>query len=74
MQLMAELGRVTWQKASGYDRRAVVEADISRRYKRVIDDAPRSHTDGRNTIEIAIAVGTLNRLSEIGRPESVRIT
>jgi hypothetical protein len=34
LQLTAERGRMAWQKASGYNRRALVEADISR-YKRV---------------------------------------
>jgi hypothetical protein len=51
----------------------VVEADISRRYKRVIGDALRSHTDGRQAIEVAIAVGAQNRMLEIGPPEFIRI-
>ena len=72
LQLIAERGRMAWQKASGYNRRALVEADISR-YKRVIGDALRSHTDGRQATEVAIAVGILNRMLELGRPESVRI-
>jgi hypothetical protein len=41
---------MAWQKASGYDRRALVEAHISR-YKRVIGDALRSHTDGRQATQ-----------------------
>jgi hypothetical protein len=41
-QLIAERGRMHWQKASGYNDRALVEADISR-YKRVIGDAAFSH-------------------------------
>jgi hypothetical protein len=45
---------------SGYDQRALVEAAISR-YKRVIGDVLRSHTDGRQATEVAIAVGVLNR-------------
>jgi hypothetical protein len=49
-----------------------VEANISR-YKRVIGDALRSHTDGRQATEVAIAAGVLNRMLELGRPESVRI-
>jgi hypothetical protein len=47
-----------------------VQADISR-YKRLIGDALRSHTDGRQATEVAIAVGVLNRMFELGRPESV---
>jgi Transposase DDE domain len=72
LQLIAERGRMGWQKASGYNWRALVEADISR-YKRVIGDALRSRTDARQATEIAVAVSVLNRMLELGRPESVRI-
>lgn len=71
-QLIAERGRLGWQKASGYNRRALAEAAISR-YKRVIGDALRSRTDRRQATEVAIAVRALNRMLELGRPESVRI-
>jgi hypothetical protein len=62
---------MAWQKASGYNRRASVEVNISR-YQRVIGEGLRSHTDGRQATEIAIAVGVLNRVLELGRPESIR--
>ena len=61
-----------WQKASGYNWRALVEADVSR-YKRVIGDALRSHTDGRRATEVVIAGRALNRMLELGRPKYVRI-
>src|SRR5438309_3950848 len=73
LQLIAERGRMGWQRASGYNWRALVEADIGR-YKRVIGDALRSRTGGRQTTEVAIAVATLNRMLELGRPEYVRFT
>jgi len=57
----------------GADSHALVEADIGR-YKRVIGDALRSRTKGRQTTEVAIAVASLNRMLEIGRPEYVRLT
>jgi hypothetical protein len=44
------------------------------RYKRVIGDALRSRTEGRHTAEVAIAVASLNRMLELGRPEYVRLT
>jgi hypothetical protein len=72
LQLIAERGRLGWQKASGYNRRASAEAPISR-YKRVIGDALRSRTDPGRATEVAIAVQVLNRLLELGCPESVRI-
>ena len=72
LQLIAERGRMGWQKASGYNWRALVEADISR-YKRVIGDALRSQSDARQATEVVIAVRALNRMLELGRPEAVRI-
>src|SRR5438132_515264 len=69
LQLIAERGRMGWQRVSGYNWRALVEADIGR-YKRVIGDALRSRTKGRQTTEVAIAVASLNRMLELGRPES----
>ena len=61
-----------WQKASGYNWRALIEADVSR-WKRVIGDALRSPTDGRQATEVAIAADVLNRMLALGRPEYVRI-
>ena len=73
LQAIAKRGRMGWQRASGYNWRALVEADIGR-YKRVIGDALRSRTNGRQTTEVAIAVASLNRMLELGRPEYVRLT
>ena len=65
LQLIAERGRMGWQRESGYNWRALVEADIGR-YKRVIGDALRSRTGGRQTTEVAIAAASLNRMLELG--------
>jgi hypothetical protein len=72
LRSIAERGRMGWQKSSGYNRRALAEAVVSR-YKRVIGDTLRSRTDRRQATEVAIAVEALNRMLELGRPESVRI-
>jgi Transposase DDE domain len=72
LRCIAERGRMGWQRASGYNWRALVEADISR-WKRVIGDGLRSQTDGRQASEVAIAADVLNRMLELGRPEYVRI-
>jgi hypothetical protein len=72
LRCIAERGRMGWQRASGYNWRALVEADIAR-WKRVIGDGLRSQTDGRQASEVAIAADVLNRMLELGRPEYVRI-
>jgi len=72
LQGIAEHGRAAWQKASGYTRRARVEAAMSR-FKQVIGDGLRSRTDRRRATEVDVAVHALNRMLELGRPISVRI-
>ena len=72
LDLIAEKGRMGWQKASGYNWRARAEATIGR-FKRVIGDGLRSHTEERRATEMDVAVHVLNRMLELGRPESVRI-
>ncbi len=73
IEMVAGRGRMTWQKRSGCNRRALVEADISR-FKRVIGDALRARTDRRRPSEVAIAVRVLNRMLELGLSEYVRTT
>jgi hypothetical protein len=72
LRCIAERGRMSWQRTSGYNWRALVECDISR-WKRIIGDGLRSQTDGRQASEVAIAADVLNRMFDLGRPEYVRI-
>ena len=72
LRMIAERGRMAWQKASGYNLRAKVEASIGR-YKRVIGDALRSRTDQTEATEVALAAAALNRMLGFGRPNYVRI-
>jgi len=72
LQLIADKGRMGWQKASGYNRRARIKATIGR-FKQVIGDGLRSRTDQRRATEVDVAVHVLNRMLELGRPISVRI-
>ena len=72
IQDIAVKGRSGWQAARKYNRRALVEAQIGR-YKTVIGEALRSHTDEAQATEVAIAVLVLNRMLGLGRSESVRV-
>jgi hypothetical protein len=72
LQLIAERGRMAWQQASGYMKRARAETAVGR-WKRVIGDGLRSHTDERRTTEVEVAVQVLNRMLKLGRPKYVRI-
>ena len=72
LRCIAEHGRMGWQKASGYTKRARAEAGIAR-FKRVIGEGLRSHTDERRATGVEVAVHALNRMLEFGRPNYVRI-
>ena len=72
LQCIAETNRMAWQKASGYNKRAKVEAAIGQ-WKQVIGDGLRSRMDKYRVTEINVAVHVLNRMLELGRPSYVRI-
>ena len=72
LQLIAEKGRMEWQTASGYTKRARAEAAIGR-WKQVIGDRLRAQTDERRATEVELAGHVLNRMLDLGRPSYVRL-
>ena len=72
LQHTAAHGRRAWQATSGHTKRARAETGVAR-FKHVIGDGLRSQTDERQTTEVGVAVHVLNRMLELGRPNSVRI-
>ena len=72
IQTIAEKGRMTWQRASGYNKRAGVESQMVR-WKGALGEALRFHSDQAQATEVAIGVMVLNRMLDLGRPNSVRV-
>jgi hypothetical protein len=72
IQAIAGGGRMAWQRASGYNARASVEGQIGR-WKQVIGGALRFHSDAAQATEVAVAAEVLNRMLDLGRPNSVRV-
>ena len=60
---------MAWQKTSGYNARAGAEGTMSR-YKRIIGDTLRSHSQPAQETRIAATI--LNRMLDLARPESIR--
>jgi hypothetical protein len=73
IQVIAQSGRMAWQKASGYNQRAKAEAAINR-FKQVIGDRLRAQTDAGQRTEIVIGVNALNRMLEFARPIYIRVS
>ncbi len=72
IQRIAEKGRLAWQRDSGYNDRARVEGQFAR-WKQVIGDGLRFHNDQARATEVAIAAQVLNRMLDLGCPNSVRV-
>ena len=71
IQLMAERGRIGWQRATAYGRRNHAETTIGR-YKHLIGPKLPARTLPGPRGELAIAVNGLNRMIRTGKPVSVR--
>jgi hypothetical protein len=67
---IAGTGGMAWQRDSGYNRRAGAEGQFAR-WKQVIGDRLRFHSDEARATEVAIAAQVLNRM--LDRPNSVRV-
>jgi hypothetical protein len=71
VRLMAEKGRMGWQKATGYGRRSLAETAIGR-YKHLIGPKLRARSLPAQQGEVAVAVEALNRMTRAAKPISVR--
>jgi hypothetical protein len=71
LQAIAETGRMAWQRTSGYNARARVEAAIQR-FKQVIGDRLRAHSDEGRRTEVIVACNLLNRMFDLARPTYAR--
>jgi hypothetical protein len=73
IRLIAERGRMAWQRATGYGRRNLVETAIGR-YKHLIGPKLRARILPGQQGEATLAVAVLNRMIRTAKPVSVRRT
>ena len=72
IRLIAERGRMAWQKATGYGRRSLGETAVGR-YKHLIGPKLRARALPGQQGEVALAVRALNRMIRVAKPVSVRV-
>lgn len=68
---IASGGRLNWQVATGYGKRALIETAIGR-YKGLIGRRLRARSFPAQQTEVTISCAVLNRMLDCARPESVR--
>ena len=71
IQLIAQHGRIGWQRATGYGRRNLVETTMGR-YKHLIGPKLRARSLQGQQGEAAIAVAALNKMIRVANPMTVR--
>jgi hypothetical protein len=72
IQVMQEKGRLGWQKAVGYGRRALVETAMFR-YKTLVGSTLRARKFEAQKTEARVACSVINRMTQLGMPISHRI-
>ena len=72
IRLIAEKGRMAWQRATGYGRRSHAETAVGR-YKLLIGPKLRARGLPAQRGETAIAAEVLNRMIRVAKPVSVRV-
>jgi hypothetical protein len=70
IRLIAERGRMAWQKATGYGRRSLAETAVGR-YKAIIGPKLRARSLPAQQGEVVIAAEVLNRMSRVAKPLSI---
>lgn len=66
-------GRGRWKEESGYHQRSLIENTMFR-FKTIFGDRLLSREDSRQTTEIKLGLSLLNRMFDLGRPESYAVT
>ncbi len=72
LAMIAEQGRLSWQVATDYGQRSLVETTMGR-YKALIGPRLRARGFAAQQTEATIGVAVLNRMLVAGRPNSVRV-
>jgi hypothetical protein len=70
--MIANHGRMNWQRASGYNRRSLAETGVYR-YKTIIGRRLHARTLANQRVEAKIGCNVLNQMAELGMPVSVRV-
>ncbi len=72
IRLIAEKGRMGWQKAVGYGRRSLAETAVGR-YKAIIGPKLCARSLPAQQGEVAMAAEMLNRMIRVAKPVSTRL-
>ena len=70
--MIAERGRLGWQRAVGYGRRSLGEVAMLR-YKTLIGRSLRARTPPAQKVEAAVGCKVMNMMTSLGMPASRKV-
>lgn len=73
LRAIRQLGRQRWKATSGYHRRSLVETTMFR-FKTILGERALSREDSRLRTELKIGFSMLNRMFQLGMPQSYAVT
>lgn len=71
IRVIDQHGRIAWQKKTGYGLRNYAELAVER-YKRIFGKAMKARAVPQQKTEAWISASTLNRMTNLGMPVSVK--
>jgi hypothetical protein len=72
IEVIAQQGRLAWQKVTGYNLRNYAELAVQR-YKRIFGNTMRARALPQQKTEAWIRVSALNRMTNLWMPVSVKV-
>jgi hypothetical protein len=72
IQTIAKVGRMAWQKLTGYNKRNYVELAVQR-YKRIFGNTMKARALPQQKAEAWISASALNIMTNLGMPVSVKV-
>jgi IS5 family transposase len=72
LRRIRQIGRATWKRECGYHRRSLAEATMFR-LKTIFGDRVTARSFAGQAAQVLVRCATLNRLTQLGRPESYAV-
>jgi len=72
LRRIRQVGRAAWKRESGYHRRSLAETAMFR-LKTIFSERVTAHGFAGQAVQVLVRCAALNRLTQLGRPDSYRV-
>jgi len=72
LRRIRQVGRAVWKRESGYQRRSLAETTMFR-LKTIVSDRVTARCFAGQAAQVLVRCAALNRLTQLGRPNSYRV-